>query len=257
MGTPKSAMTRGTPWSLADIDVVILAGGRGTRVAHQLNGVPKVLAPAGSKPFLGHLLCWLAEQGARRVILSLGHRAEAVLAYLAVAPRHGLELVPVVEPEPRGTAGAIAFSRPAFRSDPVLVMNGDTLVEVELAAFLTAVERTGASLGLVCATVDDPGRYGRVEINRAGWVTRFCEKESTAAGRGWINAGIYLIAGRMLDHISALGHGSLERDLLQRLAPGAIQAFPTSGRFIDIGTPETLAAAGAFVAGPALSGSRA
>jgi NDP-sugar pyrophosphorylase family protein len=243
--------------TLAEIDVVILAGGLGTRVARQLGGTPKVMAPAGDRPFLDHLLRWLAGQGARRVVLCLGHRAEAVLAYLAHAPRHGLEIATVVEPNPLGTAGAIAFARRAFRSDPVLVMNGDTLVELELAQFLASFTKSGASAGLVCAAVDDPARYGQVEIDRAGRVARFREKENAAAGPGWISAGIYLFSGRMLDHVSVIGRGSLERDLFQRLPPGTIHAFRAAGRFIDIGTPETLAAAGAFMTGFALDGARA
>jgi NDP-sugar pyrophosphorylase family protein len=242
---------------LAEIDIAILAGGLGTRVARQLGGLPKVMAPGAGRPFLEHLLRWLARQGARRVVLCLGHRAEPVLAYLAQAPRHSLEIATVIEPEPQGTAGAIAYARRSLRSDPVLVMNGDTLVEIELAAFLAAFAKSGAAAGLVCAAVDNPARYGRVEIDRAGRVAAFREKDEGDRGPGWISAGLYLFSGRMLDHISALGRGSLERDLFQRLPPGTIHAFRAGGRFLDIGTPETLAAAGAFIRDVMLEGARA
>ncbi|HWI28033.1 MAG TPA: nucleotidyltransferase family protein [Stellaceae bacterium] len=242
-----TASTFGSRRDIGEVDVVVLAGGLGTRVASHLGGVPKLLAPAGGKPFLDHLLRWLAQQGARRVILSLGHQAGRVADYLAAGPRHGLELAPIVEPEPMGTAGAIAFCRSALRSDPVMVVNGDTLVDVDLEGFLRAFERAGTPAGLVCVAVEDGTRYGQVEINRAGRVARFREKRESA-GPGWINAGIYLFDGSVLDRISAVGRGSLERDVLQRLPSTSLAAFRAGGRFIDIGTPETLAAADAFVA---------
>lgn len=229
------------PGGLAGVDAAILAGGLGTRVAHCLGELPKAMAPAGGRPFLDHLLDWLERQGVRRVVLCLGHAAGAILAHVEQQPRRGLEVVAAIEPEPLGTAGGIAHARSLLTSDPVLVVNGDTLVDVDLAAFLAAWRASGSSAAIVCARVAG-GRYGRVEIGPGGGIERFCEKDASDTGVGWINAGVYLFGRAMLDGIAALGRGSLERDVLERQKPGAIAAFRTEGRFIDIGTPETLAA---------------
>jgi NDP-sugar pyrophosphorylase family protein len=226
---------------LSQVDVAVLAGGLGTRVATRLGDLPKIMAPAGGRPFLDHLLAWLAGQGARRVVLCLGHRAAPVLDHLRQSPPAGIEVLCSVEPEPLGTAGGLAHARPLLTSDPVLVMNGDTLAEVDLAAFLRAYRAAGAGMALVSAAVDAPGRYGNLEIDGAGRVTRFREKSDTGAPPYWISAGIYLLSRAALDEIAALGRGSLERDVFERRPAGSLLAFRIAGRFLDIGTPETLA----------------
>lgn len=226
---------------LSEVDVAVLAGGLGTRVASRLGDLPKVMAPAGDRPFLDHLLAWLARQGARRVVLCLGHRAEPVLAHLRQSPAAGIEVACSVEPEPLGTAGGLAHARGLLTSDPVLVMNGDTLAEVDLAAFLDAYRASGAGMALVSAAVDEPDRYGRIDIDDEGRVMEFREKSAAGSPPYWISAGIYLLDRRTLDDIADLGRGSLERDVFERRPAGSIFAFRIAGRFLDIGTPETLA----------------
>jgi NDP-sugar pyrophosphorylase family protein len=239
--------TRG---DLAGLDVVVLAGGLGTRLRAVVADRPKVLAPVAGRPFLDHLLAWLARQGARRVVLALGHLAEQVEDHLAArgGVPAGLSVETAREPEPMGTGGALAFCRPRLCSDPVMVVNGDTFVEVGLAAFAASFAASGAEAGLVAVRVPDAARYGRLELSAAGRVERFAEKDAAATGPAWINGGIYLLTARALDRLPP-GPSSLERDLLERLPPGSVAAFPAGGgRFIDIGTPASLAEAPAVLA---------
>jgi NDP-sugar pyrophosphorylase family protein len=226
---------------LRGIDAAILAGGLGTRVKGSLGDLPKAMAPAGARPFLDHLLDWLYEQGVRRVVLCLGYGAGVILAHLENYPCRDLEIVCAVEPEPLGTAGGVAYARHLLTGDPTLVLNGDTLVDVDLGAFVAAYRAAKWHAAIVCARVAG-SRYGRVEIDAGDRIARFREKDASEAGAGWINAGVYLFGSAMLDSIAALGRGSLEHDVLERQPPGSIGAFRTEGRFIDIGTPETLAA---------------
>jgi mannose-1-phosphate guanylyltransferase len=229
--------------SIADLDIVVLAGGLGTRLRDVLPETPKILAPVGGRPFLDHLLQWLIRQGARRVVLSLGYRARDVQAYLETHSFAPLQIQPLIESEPLGTGGAVAFALPFLQSDPVLVINGDTFVDGDLNAFLAAHRDSGADASILCAEVENAGRYGRLEIDAAGRVRRFAEKDPAASGPAWINAGIYLFGPRVLEKITALKKGSLERDILEQMPPGSIAAFRAQGRFLDIGTPETLALA--------------
>jgi len=229
--------------SIADLDIVVLAGGLGTRLRDVLPETPKILAPVGDRPFLGHLLHWLIRQGARRVVLSLGYRAEDVLTYLETHSFAPLQIHPLVEPEPLGTGGAVAFTLPFIHSDPVLVINGDTFVDANLNTFVRHYRDCGADASIVCAEVENTGRYGRIEIDAAGHVHRFAEKDPARSGPAWINAGIYLFGPRVLEKIAALKKGSLERGILEQMPSGSIAAFRTQGRFLDIGTPETLALA--------------
>ena len=126
------------------------------------------------------------------------------------------------------------------------MLNGDTFVDVDLNDFAAAWPGFATPAALVAVQVEDAARYGRLEIvARPG--RRFAEK-SAAPGSAWINGGIYLLGATLLDRLAGMGPCSLERDLLERLPPGSIVAFPTTGHFIDIGTPASLAAAPAVLA---------
>jgi NDP-sugar pyrophosphorylase family protein len=224
------------PAGLQGINVAVLAGGLGTRVAGILGETPKVLAPVGGRTFLDHLLDHLAHLGAGRVILCLGHLADAVIEHVQAHPSP-LPLQWVVEPEPLGTAGALALARPLFDSDPVLVMNGDTWLAADFAAFLVRHHAQPVAATLLCVPVPDIARYGAVEIDDHGHVLAFSEKGGN--GPGWINGGAMLLSKTILDGLP--GRGSLERDVLAVLPPGQLGGFAADGaKFIDIGTPETL-----------------
>jgi mannose-1-phosphate guanylyltransferase len=136
----------------------------------------------------------------------------------------------------------------------VLVANGDSFAEADLAAFLAAFAASGAPAGLVAVEVPDAARYGRLELSADGRcrVLRLAEKDPSFAGPARINGGLYLFRrGLLEERLPPAGvAGSLERDLLERLAgpAGSLAAFPADGRFVDIGTPESLAAAAEVLA---------
>ncbi|HLN23759.1 MAG TPA: nucleotidyltransferase family protein [Patescibacteria group bacterium] len=233
---------------LARIDVAVLAGGLGTRLKGVLGATtPKVLAPIHGRPFLDHLLDWLAGYGARRVVLCLGHLAEQVSAHLAAAPPARLHVTTVIEPQPLGTAGALRLARSALTSDPVLVLNGDTWLDADLAGFADRHRASGALASLLCVTVDDASRYGRVELDDSGHVLRFVEKDPDHAGPGIVSAGVVLISAALLERMDSMPGPSLECDVLQKLPPRSIRADIAPGAFIDIGTPASLDAASGII----------
>jgi NDP-sugar pyrophosphorylase family protein len=234
--------------SPADCDVAVLAGGLGTRLRGTIGALPKVLAPVAGRPFLDILLDQIARQGFRRVVLLLGYRADAVEAHLAQARRTDLAIETVIETAPLGTAGALRGALPRLASDPVVVMNGDTFVEFDAAAVLAALGASDAAAALVAVRVPDAGRYGALALDGAGRVARFLEKRPDA-GPGLINGGVYAFGRAFLDAVMASDGPSLERDVLERLPAGALLAVETAGRFIDIGTPESLAQAPSIVGG--------
>jgi NDP-sugar pyrophosphorylase family protein len=228
---------------IANIDVAVLAGGLGTRLRGILPETPKILAPVGGKPFLEHLLEWLIRQGARRTVLCLGYRSADVQEFLKTRSFAPLEVDTVIEAEPLGTGGAVANALSRLSGEPVLVINGDTIVETDLQAFLTAHGASQAVASILCARVEHAGRYGRLEIDSHRRVVRFSEKDPTDGKPAWINAGYYLFGKTALHGIAKLTKGSLERDILEKMPAGTIHAYLTDGRFLDIGTPETLALA--------------
>lgn len=233
---------------LAAIDVLVLAGGLGTRIRPVLGNTPKLLAPVAGQTYLDHLLDWLSGFGARRLVLALGHRAEAIVAHLARHARDNVVAETVIEPQPLGTAGAIRWARAKLHSDPALVINGDSFADVDLCEFLAHHTRVGTSGTILCAAVDDAGRYGRVRVDDQGMIGGFTEKDATFHGAALVNAGLYFISAALLDAIASGAAVSLEKDVFERLPPGSLAAFTQCGNFIDIGTPESLALADEFFA---------
>jgi NDP-sugar pyrophosphorylase family protein len=228
---------------LASIDILVLAGGLGTRIRPVLGDTPKLLAPIGGRPYLWHLLEWLRKFGARRIVLGLGHGAGAVLDYLRAQPAAGLDILTLLEPSPLGTAGAIRFARAQLRSDPVLVLNGDTFVNANLCALLARQRETSALGTLLCVDVDDAGRYGRLMLDDSGRIKGFAEKDPSFRGAASVSGGVYALSAKLLDWIAAGDAKSIEYDVFQRLPAGDLAAYSGRFDFIDIGTPESLAAA--------------
>jgi mannose-1-phosphate guanylyltransferase len=188
--------------TLGDIQIAILAGGLGTRLRGVLPDLPKILAPVHGKPFLEYLFDWLIRQGSRRVVLCLGYRADDVLSYLSGHSFAPLEIVTVAEPEPLGTGGALANARSLLVTDPLMIMNGDTFLDADLDDFLAAHRASKAELSILAVSVEDAGRYGRLQLDANDRVIRFEEKDPEAMERAWINGGVYLCGPAILQQIA-------------------------------------------------------
>lgn len=224
---------------LHDIDAAILVGGLGTRLRGVVDDVPKPLAPVLGRPFLFYLLDQLALRGARSVTLCSGYKAELVRDAVGVEWL-GMPVHHVVEGEPRGTGGALAGARAYLRSDRVLVLNGDSWLAPDWSAFRHTAESVEAALALV--RVEDAERYGGVAVE-GGRITAFREK---APGTGWINAGAYFLSRAVLEGLEDRPH-SLEREVFPALAAsGRLGGHEDAAAFLDIGVPESYAAAPEF-----------
>ncbi len=237
---------QGTGPSLAGLTAALLVGGLGTRLRAAVSDRPKVLAPVRGRPFLAYLLDQVAACGVTRAVLCTGYRGEQVRE--AFGDSYGtLALVYSQEPEPRGTAGALAFARPYLDGERVLVMNGDSYCAADFDALGRRHAAGAAAATIVLAHVEDTSRYGSMQVDAEDRVLRFQEKGGTS-GPGWINAGIYLLARAFLAAIPPDGAVSIERDLFPRFLGRGLRGMRTGGRFIDIGTPASYAAAETFFA---------
>ncbi len=217
------------------MEVLVLAGGRGTRLRSVVADVPKPMAPVQGIPFLALLLRSLSHKGVRRVVLSVGYLYEKVTAYFGNAYER-ISLVYEVEHEQMGTGGAIARSMRHASEDHLLVLNGDTFLDLELAGLEQAWQRERRPI-IVGRMVPDTSRFGRLQHNGSGTVTAFAEKG--IAGPGLINAGAYVLPSDFFAHRHRQPPFSIETDVLTELATqGGLALFETQGQFIDIGVPE-------------------
>ena len=215
---------------------IVLAGGLGTRLRSAVADLPKCLAPVGERSFLDIQLQALFAAGVDEVVLSLGYRAEAVIASVADNWK-GRPVRHLVEPALLGTGGAIAFVMDTLGLDEVLVANGDTYLDGDIQAMLAPLQRADGELfRMAVVMVPDRARFGGVQSNAAGRVESFLEKGQ--AGAGAINAGLYRLCRAALPAARS-GAYSLEADILPALvARRAVTALPVAGSFIDIGVPE-------------------
>jgi len=229
---------------LGNIDIAVLAGGLGTRIQGVLGDTPKILAPINGRPFLDHLLFWLASFGARRVVLCLGHFAEAVLKHVKASDYGELSVSTIVEPSPLGTGGAIVNARPELTGETIMLLNGDSWISTDLNAFLAAHRQANTDVSVLCVAVPNTGRFGCIEINRDGTIDQFVEKNEAEKTPGIINGGIYLISQKTLDRLQANECKSLEKDFLEKEVPGKMFGYNSkNSQFIDIGVPADLAEA--------------
>ncbi len=228
------------------ITALILAGGFGTRVKDLLNDLPKPMAPVNGKPFIEWIVRWLKAQSIRDVIISTGYRAEVLAEYFKALPVPEMNIQCVAEPEPMGTGGGLAFAANACETQPDawLVLNGDSLILTSINSVISALN-DGEGV-MVTRPVADTSRYGRVQIDESKSITAFDEKQP---GEGQINAGVYLLRHAVLSTFPETRPLSLENEVFPSLIhdSSGLIAHPVNAPFLDIGTPETLPLAEAFI----------
>lgn len=233
---------------LSGTTAVILAGGLGTRLRSVVADRPKVLAEVDGVPFVFHLLGQLAASGVKHVVLSTGYRGDQVRD--TVGSSYGpIEIEYAQEPAPLGTGGAIRRTLPLVRSHALFVLNGDSYCDVDLPGLWLWHHQRAAHGTLALARVSDARRYGTVETDAYGRVHRFVEK-SPRRRAGSVNAGVYLLRRALVASIRPGLPCSLERELLPAWLEAGIYGYARSERFIDIGTPESLADAAGFFRKP-------
>lgn len=224
---------------------VFLVGGLGTRLGELARDVPKPMMPVAGRPFLDHLLAKAARHGFDRVLLLAGHRAEVIerhLAEIGLAERLGLEIEISIEPAPLGTGGALAQARDRLDT-AFLLVNGDTWFDFDWRV-LADWGAFPASLAL--REVAPADRYETVTLADGGRIAAVRPRDPHLA-RGLINGGVCRLSRDIVP--SEVGVISLENDLLPKLcANGQLGGRAFDGAFIDIGLPESLAAASNIVA---------
>jgi histidinol-phosphate phosphatase family protein len=226
----------------------VLAGGLGTRLRAVVADRSKPLALVDGEPFVLRLLDQLAAAGCVEAILCTGHRAEDLERELG-RDHAGMPLRYSREVAPLGTGGALRHAWCQGDEPAALVCNGDSFVDVDLAAFVHHAVARGAPC-LVAVHVDDVGRYGGLTLGATedGFAAVLGFREKGGCGTGAINAGIYWLHRADVLSLPA-GPSSLERDLLPNLVQSQrLAAFPTAAPFLDIGVPADYARARAFFA---------
>lgn len=225
--------------ALSKHEVLILAGGSGSRLSRVWSEKPKILAPVRGRPYFDWFVEALYRKGFRRFAFLLGAYAQQVVDYAKAHPlSSGFRFV--VEDEPLGTGGAIAHALAGSKSGPIFALNGDSYCSVDFEAMLTEHVEREASVSIGLARVPDGGDYGSVSLDEKGRVLAFDEKKKSP-GDSLVNAGVYLLDPSVME-LAPEGPFSIEREFFPMLIEKGerVFGFKAHSEILDIGTPERL-----------------
>jgi mannose-1-phosphate guanylyltransferase len=222
------------------MEAILLVGGFGTRLLPLTKTIPKPLIPLANVPFLERTISRLRDQGIDHVIMSLHYSAEQFIEHFRRLDL-GVEFSFAIEESPLGTGGAIKNCEPHLRaSSNCFIFNGDIFTDLHLAEMLDAHRRLGAGVSIALKEVDDPSRYGVIEMDAESRILSFVEKPPRELARSRnINAGIYIFEPEIFDRFPPGPH-SVERDVFPRLLDDGMHlvGYHEPCYWTDLGTPD-------------------
>ncbi|MBF0121978.1 MAG: nucleotidyltransferase family protein [Candidatus Omnitrophica bacterium] len=216
-------------------DFLILCGGLGTRLRAVTGDTPKVMADVQGEPFLDFLLRYLIKQGARRVILCAGYKAEALEEHYQQKFKE-IEIHLSIEKEPLGTGGAFKNAQRLIKNDHVFGLNGDCFTPVDYQKLFAFHQEKKALGTLVAVKIDGNKDFGTIVTNEKDEVIAFKEKFQTTEIQ-YISAGIYCFHRSVFDRMPSEKF-SIEYHFFPKMIGDRFYGFKVEAPFIDIGTPE-------------------
>ncbi|MCW4050245.1 MAG: NDP-sugar synthase [Candidatus Bathyarchaeota archaeon] len=218
---------------------LVLAGGFGTRLRPLSCSRPKTLFPLANQPLIDYTLQNLVKGGVDTVVLSVYYMAENIVRYLGPT-KHDLGILYSREQRPLGKGGGIKYAEDMLNGQAFVVMNGDIVTDLDLRRLINYHKEKGGLATIALYQVRDPSRYGCVELDNEGRITRFVEKpEPGSAPSNLINAGIYILEPEVLEYMPPGKKFDTEEDVFPILAEeGKLFGFEFHGYWTDIGVPE-------------------
>lgn len=226
---------------MPDNRVVILAGGKGTRLRPFTASFPKPLVPIGDKPILAILLSQFAQQNFGKITLALGHLAELIKAYIAQNKLLSDQLTIdfVEEKAPTGTAGSLSLI--SGLNDTFLVVNGDVLTNLDYNALLASHKLSGAALTIATHQKDLKMDFGILEADQDSIVTGYFEKPNKSYE---VSMGVYVYEPRVLEFIQPGKYLDLPDLVHLLMAKGEqVSVYRNDAFWLDIGRPDDYALA--------------
>lgn len=240
--------------------LVVLAGGMGTRLAAVTGGLPKALVPVAGIPVLERQVELAVQYGVERVLLLLGHGAENVVAWTRTWSGGRVDFTWQIEQEPRGTGGALLDALPELDERFVLFF-ADQLLDFDVGRLAEHHAGAANEVTVVVHPNDHPHDSDLLEVDAAGRVTALHRPPHVGKLiRNTVNAATYVFERRSLEplHVPIGTRSDLARDLLpQMIAAGTrIGAYRSREYLKDMGTPERLAKVEADLAAGVVAGRR-
>ncbi len=210
---------------------VILAGGKGTRLAPYTTVLPKPLMPIGEMPILEIVIRQLARHGFNDLTLAVGYLAELLMAYCGDGSKFNVRLDYSREDQPLGTAGPISLI--SNLNETFLVMNGDLLTTIDYEAMLNYHRQRGAVATIACYQRDVKIDLGVIKVDEGGWLSDYIEKPTYHYS---VSMGIYIFEPEVLQFIQPNVRLDLPELVLKLKNAGhPVNVFEFDGYWLDIG----------------------
>ena len=223
------------------MEAIVLAGGKGERLAEVAQGRPKPLVPVAGRPLVSYQLVRLARAGVRHAIIACaaGRREEFERDLAEI----GLELTVVEEPEPLGRGGGVRMAAARRRAPgPVYALNGDDLSDVDLEALFVWHQETDAAATVTVARPPSP--FGIVELGDDDLIVGFNEGRRIPY---WVSCGVYVLSDEALERFPE--RGDHETTAFPALAADRrLRAFRHEGLWLPVNTPKDVRRAEEYVA---------
>lgn len=218
------------------MEVIILAGGLGTRLRSVVKDIPKPMALVNNKPFLEYILNWLSQYSITKIIISAGYKSESIINYFGTE-FNNIPIQYAIEKEPLGTGGGILNAMAQVRDENVLIVNGDTYFPIDIDVLFSEHLRLNGQITIALKTMTDFDRYGSVSMDTNSNILQFHEK--TATKQGLINGGIYILNRKFIQKHNLPRKFSFENVILEKeVINNRIKGKQFSDQFLDIGIPE-------------------
>ena len=212
---------------------VILAGGKGTRLRPYTVSLPKPLVPIGDKPILEIVIMQLAKQGFERIVITVNHQADIIMAYFGDGSKWGVGIEYSLEDMPLGTIGPLKFINNL--PEHFLVMNGDVLTDIDFSAFLENHIRAKRIFSIASYKRIQKIDYGVLEES-GGELVGFKEKPQFPF---IVSMGVYAVSKSVQEYIPErqyFGFDMLMMELLKKEIRVGIEEH--TGYWMDIGRPD-------------------
>jgi NDP-sugar pyrophosphorylase family protein len=213
---------------------VILAGGKGTRLAPYTKVIPKPLMPIGDMPILEVLLHQLKRAGVSDIILTVGHMAELLRAFFQNGERLGANVYYSYEDKPLGTAGPLKLLDGL--DDTFFVMNGDVLTTLDFSDLLSYHKKSEARITIAMHRRDVKIDLGVLQVEADNQISGYIEKPQYDFN---VSMGVYVFEPQVLDYIPRGEYYDFPNLILKLIENDQkVVGYPFSGYWKDLGHPE-------------------
>lgn len=220
--------------------VVIMAGGRGTRISELFPDIPKPMIPVCGIPVLEREISSLKEQGFTYIILTVGYKAESIMQHFGDGRKYGVQIEYFVEKEPLGNAGALFRIKDKLTED-FLLLNADAMFNVDFNRFVKFHKAHNGLVTLFTHPNNHPYDSGLIVANKEKKVEQWLTKEDKRPKyyQNRVNAGLHVINPEALDLKVTTDKVDLDRQVLKPLcSSGKIYCYDSPEYVKDMGTPE-------------------